>query len=332
MGIGDASASSSGEAMRAATPERARLSVRRIAAAGAVALALLIVIPTAFRGDPYWLGVATNACVLSCGGLGLWLMFAISRIDIAQGAFAMLGGYATAILVVRYGVAFWLCLPASALVAAGVSLVIGLPILRLRGVYFAMVTSSLGEVARLAALDGGDLTRGAHGFTDMPQSASLATPWAQYVLAAVLLVLALLLVWRIAESRIGRVFRAMRQNEDPAASFGIDVARYRVIAFALSSGLGGVCGSFFAEVQQNIFPGTYSVVDSINFMLYCFLGGIDAVLGPVVGAFLLVFAFELPDALQHYQALLYGVLVIAGMLVLPNGLLSVRLPGPRRRR
>ena len=321
-----------GQTVGLAAALRTRPAARRIAAAGGVAVVLLAVIPAVFRNDPYWLGVATNACVLGCGSLGLWLMFAIGRIDIAQGAFAMLGGYATAILSVRYGVPFWLCLPASALVAACVSLLIGLPILRLRGVYFAMVTLSLSEVARLAALNGGALTRGAHGFTDIPQSAWLATPGAQYILAALLLLLALLLVWRIAVSRIGRIFRAMRQNEDLAASFGIEVARYRVIAFALASGIGGSCGSFFAEAQQNIFPATYSVTDSINFMLYCFLGGLDAVLGPVVGAFLLVFAFELLDALQRYQALLYGVLMIAGMLVLPNGLLSLRLPARRTRR
>ncbi len=87
--------------------------------------------------------------------------------------------------------------------------------------------------------------------------------------------------------------------------------------------MGGVCGSFFAESQQNIFPGTYTISDSISFMLYCFLGGLDYVLGPVVGAYLLVFAFELLDAMQRYQSLLYGVLMIAVMLFLPNGLLSV---------
>lgn len=306
-------------------------SFRRTAGAIAVAALLLVAIPVALRDDPYWLGVATNASVLSLGGLGLWIMFAIGRIDIAQGAFAMVGGYATAILATRYGLSFWICLPASALVAAAIAVLIGWPILRLRGVYFAMITLSLTEATRLAALNGGDFTNGAHGFTDIPQAALLDGPMAFYLLSALLLLLGLAIVWRIAESRIGRVFLSMRQNEDLAASIGIDVARYRVIAFALCSAMGGVCGSFLVESQQNIFPGTYSVQDSINFMLYCFLGGLDFVLGPVVGAFLLVVAFELLDALQRYQALLYGVLMIAVMLIRPNGVMSIRLGWPRAR-
>jgi branched-chain amino acid transport system permease protein len=296
-----------------------------IVPAAITVLLLLVIVPAALGDDPYWLGVATNACMLSLGGLGIWLMFSIGRIDMAQGAFAMIGGYATAILATRAGISLWLCLPLSALIAAGIAALIGLPILRLRGVYFAMITLSLTEAVQLAALNGGDVTQGAHGIVDVPHAPGLATPLAFYFLSAVLLVAALGGVWRLARSRIGGVFRSMRQNEDLAASVGIDVARYRIIAFAMASGIGGLCGSFFTAFQQNIFPATYSIGDSINFTLYCFLGGLDFVLGPAVGAFLLVFAFEFLDALQRYQALLYGLLMIAVMLFLPNGLLSIRL-------
>ena len=114
----------------------------------------------------------------------------------------------------------------------------------------------------------------------------------------------------------------MRQNEELAASIGIDVARYRVIAFAFCCFMGGIAGGVFASLQQNIYPQTYTVSDSINFMLYCFLGGLDFVLGPIVGTFVLVIAFELLRAIQEYQALLYGILMIVVMLFLPNGLLS----------
>ncbi len=303
--------------------EGPRRPFTQIAMAILVFVILLLAIPMLLRGAPYWLSVATNANVLSLGGLGLWVMFSIGRIDIAQGAFAAIGGYTTAILATRYGLSFWLCLPLSALSAALVATIIGLPILRLRGVYFAMITLSLTEVTRLTALNGGALTNGAAGFVAIPQAGLLTTPMSFYLLSAGLLLLCAAIVWRLAESRIGRVFRSMRQNEDLAQSIGIDVTRYRVIAFAVASGMGGLCGSFLAEFQQNIFPATYSVSDSINFMLYCFLGGLDYVLGPVVGAFLLVFAFELLDALQRYQALLYGILMIVVMLFRPNGLLSI---------
>jgi branched-chain amino acid transport system permease protein len=307
-------------------PAAARgLPAVRLALLGAAALVYLVLVPLLLRNHPYWLNVLTNASMLSLASLGVWVTFSIGRINIAQGAFAMIGGYTTAILSTRYGLPFWVCLPLSALVAAAVGTAIGMPILRLRGVYFAMITLSLTEAVRLAFLNGGELTQGATGITNIPRPAGIDSPVAFYLLAAVLLVLALAAVWRLATSRIGWVFRSLRQSEDLASSIGIDVARYRVIAFAFSCALGGVAGSFFAAFHQNIYPASYSVQDSINFMLYCFLGGLDFVLGPIVGAFLLVIAFELLGELQRYQALLYGVLMIAVMMFLPNGMLSLRL-------
>lgn len=311
-------------------PESRRQGAAALAVAFVIlAATFLILIPWLLARQPYWLGVATNVSVLGLGSLGVWVMFAIGRVDIAQGAFAMLGGYATAILSVRAGLSFWLCLPLSIVVCSMVGALIGWAILPLRGVYFAMITLSLGEAMRLAVLNGGDVTNGARGFVDLPRAAGLATPIAFYLLSAALLLLGLFAVWRIATSRIGDVFRAMRQSEELAASLGVDITRYRIIAFAFACGFGGGCGSFLAQFQQNIFPGTYSIADSINFLLYCFLGGLDYVLGPLVGAGLLVVSFELLNELQSFQALLYGVLMIGLMLFLPNGLMSLRL-GLRR--
>lgn len=301
-----------------ASPARAGIAV-------ALALLYLVGVPLLLANRPYWLGVLTNASILSFASLGVWITFAIGRINIAQGAFAMIGGYTTAILATRYGVPFWLCLPCSALVAALIGTLIGVPILRLRGVYFAMITLSLTEAVRLAFLNGGGFTQGASGIVNIPRPAGLDSPLAFYLLAASLLLLGLLAVWRLATSRIGWIFRSLRQNEELAASIGIDIARYRVIAFACACAMGGIAGAFFAVFHQNIYPASYSVQDSINFMLYCFLGGLDFVLGPVVGAFLLVIAFELLGEMQQYQALLYGILMIAVMLFLPNGILSLRL-------
>jgi branched-chain amino acid transport system permease protein len=188
-----------------------------------------------------------------------------------------------------------------------------------------MITLSLTEAVRLAFLNGGEFTKGATGITNIPRPAGIDGPVAFYVLAAALLLLGLAAVWRLATSRIGWVFRSLRQNEDLASSIGIDVARFRVLAFAFCCGMGGIGGAFFAVFHQNIYPASYSIQDSINFMLYCFLGGLDFVLGPILGAFLLVIAFELLGELQRYQALLYGLLMIAVILFLPNGVLSLRL-------
>ena len=288
-------------------------------------LIALVAIPVALSDQPYFLNVLTNASALAFISLGVWVTFSIGRINIAQGAFAMIGGYTTAILSTRYGLSFWLCLPLSGLVAAAIGALIGWPILRLKGVYFAMITLSLTEAVRLAFLNGGEFTQGATGIVNILRPAGVDSPVAFYVLAVALLLLGLLAVWRLSTSRIGWVFRSLRLNEELASSIGIDIARYRVLAFAFSCALGGLGGAFFAAFLQNIYPASYSVIDSVNFMLYCFLGGLDYVLGPVVGAFALVIGFEMLHELQQYQSLMYGVLMILVILWLPNGILSLKL-------
>jgi branched-chain amino acid transport system permease protein len=327
-------------AIPAPTPGWGQIGLTPLRLAGLALLAFfyLVVLPVWFAGSAYILGVLTNASILSFISLGVWVTFAIGRINISQGAFALIGGYTAAILATRYGVSFWLCLPLAGLVAAAVGTIIGAAILRLRGVYFAMITLSLTEAVRLAFLNGGEFTQGASGIVNIPRPGALeifgltivpafggANPLPFYYLAAALLILGLLAVWRLTTSRLGWVFRSMRQNEELAASIGINVAKYRVIAYGFSCFLGGLGGAFFAAFHQNIYPATYSVTDSVNFMLYCFLGGLDFVFGPVVGAFLLVISFELLHDLQQYQTLIYGVLMISFILWLPNGLLSLTL-------
>jgi branched-chain amino acid transport system permease protein len=319
------------------------MRLRAVAALAGLAL-YLVVVPFVFRESRYLLGVLTTASVLSLISLGVWLTFAIGRINIGQAAFALVGGYTTAILSVKLGVSFWLCLPASGLVAALVGAVIGWPILRLKGVYFAMITLTLTEAARLAALNGGSITQGATGILNIPLPGEVALAGvvlvpafgalnvhlAFYYLAAILLVLGLFTVTRIATCRLGWIFRSLRQDEALAASIGVNVAKYRVLAFALGCFFAGIAGAFFTVSQQSIYPSSFGVPDSVYFMLYCFLGGLSYVSGPVVGAFVLFLGFELLHGLREYQMLAYAAIMIVVMLWLPNGLLSLRLPARPR--
>ncbi len=299
-----------------------------------LAVVLLGVIPFFFSGRSYWLNVFTNASVLSFASLGVWVTFSIGRVNIAQGAFALMGGYVVGTLTTVGGLSFWVSLPIAGLVAAAFGFLIGWPLLRLRGIYFAMVTLSLTEVMRLSFINSTALG-GPASIVSIPNPPGITTALGFYLFGATMLLVGYAAVWRLQASRIGGVFRSMRQNEELAASIGIDVARYRVMAFTICCFMGGIAGGVFASLQQNVFPQSYTVADSINFMLYCFLGGLEFVLGPIVGTFALVLAFELLRAIQEYQALLYGVLMIAVMLFLPNGLLSLmpmlrRLIGGRR--
>ncbi len=312
-----------GSGVNAATGGAARMLAHTALGFAALAVLFLLILPALFAGNGYWLTVLGNAALLAFASLGVWLTFSIGRINIAQGAFALIGGYVTAILDTRYGFSFFASLPLAGIIAGLVGYAVGWPILRLKGVYFAMITLVLTEVATYAFLNGGSFTNAASGITDIPRPRLLATSLDLYLASAVLLLIGVVIVWRFHISPVGAVFRAMRQGEELAASLGIDIARYRLLAFVVSSGMGGIAGAMFAAVQQNVFPTSYSVNDSINFMLYCFLGGLEWVVGPVVGSFLLIVVFQLLSAIQRFQVLLYAILMIVVMLFLPNGILSL---------
>jgi branched-chain amino acid transport system permease protein len=319
--------------------------IQKAAATLVFLLAIFVLVPWLIavtgRTDLYY--TLTSVALLSIASAGVWLTFYIGRINIGQGAFALMGGYVSAILVVEYGVSFWLTLPIAGLFCAAASVLIGLPILRLRGVYFAMVTLVLTEVMRLLAL-AIPVTNGAKGIvsiplpgavtllgvTLIPDFATLDNPrLAFYLLAVGLMALCFAGLYRLVHSRIGRLCQSLQQNEELASSIGVNIARLRVIAYAISSFLGGIGGAIFVAISQSIYPSSFTVTDSINFMLNCFLGGLGHVFGPMLGTLVLYFGWDLLFQTGEFQLLIFSVILIALMLGLPNGLLSLRL-GRRR--
>ncbi|WP_439331025.1 branched-chain amino acid ABC transporter permease [Mesorhizobium carmichaelinearum] len=317
----------------------------RIVLAALFLLALLVGVPLLInatgRTDLYY--TLTSVALLSIISAGVWITFYIGRINIGQGAYALIGGYVSAILVTTYGVSFWLTLPLAGLFCASVSVLIGLPILRLRGVYFAMVSLTLTEVARLLAL-ALPITNGARGIVSIPlpgsislfgialvpDFATLANPrLAFYIVAILLMALCFVGLRRLAHSRIGQLCQSLQQNEELASSIGVNITYLRVVAYAISSFLGGVGGAMFASISQSIYPSSFTVADSVNFMLNCFLGGLAYVLGPMLGTFVLYFGWDVLFQTGEFQLLIFSTVLIVLILVLPNGLMSLTLPGKR---
>ncbi len=311
------------------------MKASRLLGFSAFLLAVFVLVPLFIGATGRWdfFYTLTSVALLSVGAAGVWLTFYIGRINIGQGAYALVGGYVSAILVTQGGVSFWLTLPVAGLFCAVISVLIGLPILRLRGVYFAMVTLVLTEVARLSAL-ALPITNGAKGITSIPLPGelsvfgltiipafgSLSNPRIGfYLMAAVLMIV----LWRIVNSRLGHLCRSLQQNEELSASIGVNTAYLRVLAYAISSFFGGIAGAMFASIAQSIYPSSFVVADSVNFMLYCFLGGLGYVFGPMLGTFLLYFGWDLLSIAREYQLLIYSGVMILLMLVLPNGVLSL---------
>ena len=313
--------------------------MQRFLGLGAFLLGVFVLVPAFIavsgRWDFYY--TLTSVALLAIGAAGVWLTFYIGRINIGQGAYALMGGYVSAVLMTKAGFSFWLTLPLAGLFCAAVSALIGLPILRLRGVYFAMVTLVLTEVARLTAL-ALPVTNGAKGITSIPLPGELSVfgltiipdfatmqnpKLAFYILAVALMVLTYAVLWRIVNSRLGHLCRSLQQNEELSASIGVNTAYLRVLAYAISSFFGGIAGAMFVSIAQSIYPSSFVVADSVNFMLYCFLGGLGYVFGPMLGTFLLYFGWDLLSVAKEYQLLVYSSAMIALMLVLPNGVFSL---------
>jgi branched-chain amino acid transport system permease protein len=203
-----------------------------------------------------------------------------------------------------------------------------------------MVTLVLTEVARLFAL-ALPVTNGAKGLVSIPLPGPISlfgltivpdfatlpnSRHTFYAVAVVLMTICYAGLYRLVHSRLGRLCLSLQQNEELASSIGVNVAYLRVVIYAISSFLGGVAGAMFIAISQSIYPSSFTIADSINFMLNCFLGGLGYVLGPVLGTFVLYFGWDLLFQTGQFQLLIFSSVLIALMLILPNGLLSLRLP------
>ena len=300
-----------------------------------------------FIGVPFVIGVTgrwdfyftlTSVALLAIASAGVWLTFYIGRINIGQGAFALIGAYVSAILVVKVGWSFWISLPAAGLFAAVVAILIGLPILRLRGVYFAMITLVLTQVVTLTAL-ALPITNGARGISNIPLPSGISvfgipilpdfaamesTKLAFYYTACIIMLLTYAALYRLVNSRLGHLCRSMQQNEELASSIGVNISYIRIVVFAISSFFGGLGGAMFGSIAQSVYPSSFQVADSVNFMLNCFLGGLGYVFGPMLGTLVLYFGWDLLFEFGKYQMLIYSTILIIIIRFLPNGLLSIR--------
>ena len=300
-----------------------------------------------FIGVPLAIGVTgrwdfyftlTSVALLAIASAGVWLTFYIGRINIGQGAFALIGAYVSAILVVKADWSFWISLPAAGLFSAVVAILIGLPILRLRGVYFAMITLVLTQVVTLTAL-ALPITNGARGISNIPLPSGISvfgipilpdfaamenTKLAFYYTACIIMLLTYAALYRLVNSRLGHLCRSMQQNEELASSIGVNISYIRILIFAISSFFGGLGGAMFGSIAQSVYPSSFQVADSVNFMLNCFLGGLGYVFGPMLGTLVLYFGWDLLFEFGKYQMLIYSTILIVIIRFLPNGLLSIR--------
>lgn len=242
-----------------------------------------------------------------------------------QVMFFGLGGYTTAVLMSHLRMGFWLTLPLAGLLAAAFGLLVGLPLLRLRGHYFAVATLGVAEGLREVVTNLGPLTGGGSGITVPSVGGKAVTAYIGndgfYVLFLVLAAVAVVASGLVARSRFGLALRAIHQDEDAAASAGVNTTRTKVAVFGLAGFLTGLVGAAYAFQQITIFPERlFDVEITVLMVVMVMLGGSGTVVGPVLGAVALQFASEwLRQNYTEAHIFILGAVIIAAVVLLPQG-------------
>lgn len=250
------------------------------------------------------------------------------QLNIGHSAFMSIGAYASALLAKNLAVPFELSLLCGALLAAAVGLAAGYPSLRLRGVYFAMVTVAFVEVIRLIAQLWVPLTRGMSGLSGIPKPSvlgmTLTTKTSQYYLALVLTLVILVVLWKLESSRLGLIWKSIGMADHLAESLGVDIARHKLLAFALGCFFAGVAGSFYAHFIRFLFPPEFGFLMATNILVYNFVGGRGHFAGPIIGAVFLSLLSE-PFRGSPYETIFFSIAMLLTIVFLPGGLIT--LPG-----
>lgn len=278
--------------------------------------------------DNYWLQIIVNAEIMVIAAAGLYVTFGLSgQVSLGQAGFYALGGYGTGLLISHFGMPFLFAMIAGVALAALIGLALGIPALRLKGHYLALVTLGFGQIIALILINWTWLTGGANGvrgiISPLIGSFELATVahWAVFI--GLLAVAAVYIVHRIHHSSYGRVMRAVRDNDSAAAAMGVSLPRVKVLAFTIGAAFAGLAGALNAGFVTYISPGTYTLQLSVTMLSMVVVGGAKSPWGAVAGAFLLTFLPELLRDLQDYYLLFYGALLLVMVAFVPQGIWGV---------
>jgi len=242
-------------------------------------------------------------------------------------AFYGIGAYTAAILATRLGWPFVLTLPAAALVAAAVGAALAVPTLRLSGIFLALVTIGFQEIAYLVTLNWMSLTRGPMGIPGVPPPALLGWEFgsnrAELYLILGFDLVTLFVLARIVTSRLGRRFVAIREDELAAEASGIATFRAKVMAFVIATFFAGLAGALYAHHARFVSADSFRLDETFVILTMLIVGGMGSLLGPVLGAVLLVILPEASRFLAEYRGVVYGVILIAVILLRPEGIAGV---------
>ncbi|MFQ5575387.1 MAG: branched-chain amino acid ABC transporter permease [Anaerolineae bacterium] len=318
--------------------------VRQGSRIAALALLLLVVIFVPRIVGSYLSEILVTVAIFTLMGFGLNIVVGFAGLlDLGYVAFFAIGAYTMALLtstqlpqttqLTGVGMSFWAALPIAVGVSALWGILLGVPVLRMRGDYLAIVTLGFGEIIRILALSnflqpkvGGaqgilGVSKPVIAFNALGLSFNLEMKTSQdlYYLVIVACVLAAFIAWRMRDSRAGRSWMAMREDEDVAEAMGINLIKTKLLAFATGGAFSGLAGAIFAAKLGSIYPHSFNLLISINVLCLIIVGGIGSLPGVVIGAVALVGLPELLREFSEFRLLIFGALLVSMMLLKPEG-------------
>jgi len=293
-----------------------------------VLLALMLVLPLVTSG--YQTGILITALTYIVLGLGLNIVVGVAGLlDLGYVAFYAVGAYSYGLLSQQFDLGFWVVLPVAGVLAALLGILLGIPVLRLRGDYLAIVTLGFGEIIRLVLENWGEVTGGPSGISgiEKPSIPGVTLDFQQQnqFLYYLILGLAFLAIWvnhRLQNSRLGRSWLALREDEIAAEAMGINLTQTKLKAFALGAFWAGVVGVFFAAKSSFINPASFTFHESAIILSIVVLGGMGSIVGVVIAAVLLILLPEYLRFLQEYRMLIFGAVMVLMMVFRPEGLIK----------
>ncbi len=278
----------------------------------------------------YQTNIMINALMYVMLGLGLNIVVGVAGLlDLGYVAFYLVGAYSYALLNYHFGLDFWLALPIGAGLAALFGIILGFPVLRLRGDYLAIVTLGFGEILRLIMENWNEFSFGPSGIANIPRptvpgvSMSLQQNTTFiYFLVMALTLMTIFFVNRLQNSRLGRAWLALREDEIACQAMGIDKTKTKLTAFALGATWAGFAGVLFAAKTTFINPASFTLWESINILCVVVLGGMGSIIGVIVGAFTLILLPEYLRAFSEYRVLIFGLILVCMMVFRPGGIIT----------
>jgi len=264
----------------------------------------------------YLLSVAAIAGINIIMALSFYLPFITGQISLGQAGFMAIGAYASAVCTVKFGIPYVPAVLVGGFAAGIVGFILGMPALRIKGIYLLLLTLGFGEIVRVIFINI-DYVGGAAGLVGIP--------YQEYTLAYAYGVVVLLVIffYRLRKSRMGRAFRAIGDDEDASEVIGVNITTTKLTAFSVGAFIAGIGGGILAHFQEYIEPLMFGVMHGVEFIVFTIFGGIQIFWGPIFGALALTFIPEFLRGIQEWRMEIYGLILIVMMIVRPQGVIGM---------